>query len=37
MQAGLMKKSMTIEDIVNLVIDELPKKLGSYKKKINDI
>lgn len=33
MQAGLTKKPMTIEDIVNLVIEEAPKKRGSYKKK----
>jgi IS1 family transposase len=32
MQAGLMKKPMTIEDIANLVIIETPKKRGSYKK-----
>ena len=32
MQAGLMKKPMTIEDIVNLVVVEAPKKRGSYKK-----
>ena len=32
MQAGLMKKPMTIEDIVNLAPIEAPKKRGSYKK-----
>jgi hypothetical protein len=32
MQAGLTKKSMTIEDIANLVVIEAPKKRGSYKK-----
>lgn len=33
MQAGIAKKPMTIEDIVNLVIEEAPKKRGSYKKR----
>jgi IS1 family transposase len=33
MQAGLMKKPMTIEDIANLVPVEVPKKRGTYKKK----
>lgn len=33
MQAGLMKKPMTLADIVNLVPEEQPKKRGSYKKK----
>jgi IS1 family transposase len=33
MQAGLIKKPMTIEDIANLVVDEAPKKRGFYKKK----
>jgi IS1 family transposase len=33
MQAGLIKRLMTIEDIVRLVPDEQPKKRGSYKKK----
>ena len=32
MQANLMKKPMTIEDIANLVVYEAPKKRGSYKK-----
>ena len=32
MQAGLMKKAMTIEDIANLVPTETPKKRGEYKK-----
>lgn len=32
MQAGLMKKPMTIEDIVNLMVIEAPKKRGQYKK-----
>ncbi|MGL6269734.1 MAG: IS1 family transposase, partial [Chitinophagaceae bacterium] len=34
MQAGLMKKPMTIEDIVTLVPVEAPKKRGSYKKMV---
>ena len=33
MQAGLMKKPMTIEDIANLIPIEAPKKRGSYAKK----
>ncbi|MDX2047387.1 MAG: IS1 family transposase [Chitinophagaceae bacterium] len=33
MQAGLTKRVMTVEDIVNLVPAEAPKKRGSYKKK----
>jgi IS1 family transposase len=36
MQAGLMKKPMTIEDIANLVTIESPKKRGSYKKRLAD-
>ena len=32
MQAGLMKKPMTIEDIANLVQIESPKKRGNYNK-----
>jgi len=32
MQAGLMKKPMTIEDIANLVVIEAPKKRGAYNK-----
>ena len=35
MQAGLIKRLMTLEDIVNLVVDEAPKKRGAYKKKID--
>ena len=35
MQAGLMKKPMTIEDIANLVPESIAQKRGSYKKKIN--
>lgn len=34
MQAGLMKKPMTLEDIANLVAIEAPKKRGPYKKKV---
>ena len=33
MQAGLMKKPMTIEDIANLVLVEVPKKRGTYIKR----
>jgi hypothetical protein len=33
MQAGLIKRLMSIEDIANLVIYEKPKKRGSYKTK----
>ena len=33
MQAGLMKKPMTIEDIANLVEVEMPKKRSAYKKR----
>ncbi len=33
MQAGLIKRLMTIEDIANLVKDTAPRKRGSYKKK----
>lgn len=33
MQADLMKRPMTLEDIVRLVPEEEPKKRGSYKKK----
>ena len=33
MQAGLIKKPVTIEDIANLVQIEAPKKRGNYKKK----
>jgi IS1 family transposase len=33
MQAGLTKRVISIEDIVNLVPAEAPKKRGSYKKK----
>ena len=35
MQAGLMKKPMTIEDIANLVPELIAQKRGSYKKKVN--
>jgi hypothetical protein len=35
MQAGLIKRLMTIEDIVRLVPEDEPKKRGSYKKKEN--
>ena len=34
MQAGLMKRVMSIEDIANLVPIEAPKKRGAYKKKL---
>jgi hypothetical protein len=35
MQAGLMKKPMTLEDIARLeeALEAAPKKRGSYKKK----
>jgi hypothetical protein len=33
MQAGLMKKPMTLSDVVNLVSEEHTKKRGSYKKR----
>jgi hypothetical protein len=33
MQAGLMKKPMTIEDIAMLCDYEAPRQRGSYKKK----
>ena len=36
MQADLMKRPMTSEDIVSLVPEEQPKKRGSYKKKEAD-
>lgn len=36
MQAGLTKRVMTIEDIVNLVPELTAKKRGSYKKKENN-
>ncbi len=38
MEAGLIKRLMSIEDIANLVTIEAPKKRGSYKKAntIND-
>ena len=32
MQAGLMKKPMTIEDIANLIVINSPKRRGTYKK-----
>ena len=34
-EATLTTKPMTIEDIVNLIPTEAPKKRGSYKKKDN--
>lgn len=33
MQAGLIKRLMSIEDIVRMAEDNEPKKRGSYKKK----
>jgi hypothetical protein len=36
MEAGLIKRLMSIEDIANLVVSEAPKKRGSYKKIAND-
>jgi hypothetical protein len=33
MQAGLMKRVMSIQDIANLDPTEAPKKRGTYKKK----
>jgi len=33
MQAGLMKKPMTLEEIAMLCDYEAPKKRGSYKKR----
>ena len=33
MAAGITKRFMSIEDIVNLVVEETPKKRGSYKRK----
>jgi len=33
MAAGLTKRFMSIEDIVNLAPMEAPKKRGAYKKK----
>jgi hypothetical protein len=33
MQASLMKRVMTVEDIANLVMIEAPKKRGAYRKK----
>jgi 3-methyladenine DNA glycosylase/8-oxoguanine DNA glycosylase len=36
MQAGIMKKPMTIEDIANLVVMVVPKKRGSYKKSVEN-
>ena len=35
MQAGLTKKVMSIEDIVNLAHIEVPKKRGAYKKNVS--
>lgn len=34
MEAGLIKRLMTIEDIANLVTYETPKKRGTYKKRL---
>ena len=34
MQAGLTKRVMSIEDIVNLVPVDVPRKRGNYKKTI---
>jgi len=31
--AGITKRFMSFEDIVNLVVEEAPKKRGSYKKR----
>jgi len=36
MQAKLIKRLMTIEDIVRLVPEDEPKKRGSYKEKKAD-
>ena len=33
MQAGLMKKPMTIEDIAKLIPEPIPQKKGAYKKR----
>jgi hypothetical protein len=33
MQAGLTKRVMSVEDIVNLVPEAHPMKRGSYKKR----
>ena len=33
MQTGLIRRLMSIEDIANLVVEDEPKKRGSYKKK----
>ena len=33
MQAGLIRRLMSIEDIANLVVEDERKKRGSYKKK----
>jgi hypothetical protein len=35
MQAGLMKRVMSIEDITNLAPIETPRQRGSYKKKVH--
>jgi hypothetical protein len=37
MQAGLMKKPITIEDIPNLIEIKVPKTRGKYKTKSNRI
>jgi hypothetical protein len=36
MEVGLIKRIMSIEDIVNLVQIEAPKKGGAYEKNINE-
>lgn len=36
MAAGTTKRFMSIEDIVNLVVEESPEKRGSNKKKSGD-
>jgi len=37
MQAGLVKKPMTIEDIAKFVNTEAPKTRGNYKKRVNNL
>lgn len=34
MQAGLMKRPMTLEDIAKLIPEKMQGKRGSYKKKL---
>lgn len=36
MEAGLIKSLMSIEDIVNMILNEAPKSRGKYKKNGND-